>query len=110
MGRIVAARKKRILVADDDKTVRESFKQILEKQGYIVDLAETGIEALEKMWVRYCDLVIINMKLPDMTGEELQAKINSVMPHIKTTILGMIPVSPERLLTVVDDSLKRTSQ
>lgn len=104
----MAARKKRILVVDDDKTIRETLRQILEGEGHIVDVAETGIEALEKLWVRYCDLVIINMKLPDMTGEELQTKINNVMPHMKTIILGMEPVSPEKLLTVVDDSLKKT--
>ena len=106
----MTTRKKRILVVDDDKTVRETFKQILEKQRYIVDVAETGIEALEKLWVRHCDLVIINTKLPDMTGEELQTKINKVMPHMKTVILGMVPVSPEKLLTLVDNSLKKAQQ
>ena len=86
------------------------FRDDVPASRSIDDMAETGIEALEKLWVRYCDLVIINMKLPDMTGEELQTKVNKVMPHMKTTILGMVPISPENLVTIVDDLLKKTQQ
>ena len=103
-------RKKRILVVDDDRTVCETFKEILERHGHVVDVAETGIEALEKLWIRYCDLIIINTKLPDMTGGELETKMHKVMPSTKTIILGIEPVSVKRLLKMVDDLLKKTSQ
>ena len=55
--------KKRILVIDDDEVVRKNFKAILELEGYNVDTAVTGKEAIEKSNANFYDLALIDIRL-----------------------------------------------
>jgi len=66
--------KKKVLVVDDEKNIRMLFRDELEEAGYEVDLAESGKEALDKIDSSPPDLVILDIRMPDMTGiEVLQA-------------------------------------
>ena len=79
--------KKRILVVDDDVGILRVFKSILEKEGYLVDTAETGRDAIEKIKNEKFNVCLIDVKLPDMDGTDLLLKIaNSEM--IKIIITG----------------------
>jgi DNA-binding response OmpR family regulator len=98
--------KKRILVVYDDKAVRDSLEQILEMESYKVDTSGTGKEALEKLWARHYHLVIINSRLPDMTGEELKRKIEIIWSYIRVLMLGMKPIIPKKLLKIIEAKLK----
>jgi len=60
----------RILLADDEKHIRLVFKEELEEEGYIIDLASDGSEALEKLKGQHFDLVILDVKMPGMDGLE----------------------------------------
>jgi DNA-binding response OmpR family regulator len=65
---------KKILVVDDEKNIRILFRDELEEAGYEVELAESGNEALAKIDVAPPDLVILDIRMADMTGiEVLQA-------------------------------------
>ena len=101
----ILMQKKRILVVDDDKTILESLKQILEMKGYTIDIVETGIEALEKLWSQHYHLVIIDSGLPDVAGEKLQEKIGKIWSHIKIILLGIEPIFPEKLLRMIRNKL-----
>jgi len=57
-----------ILVIDDEYGVRSGIRQILELEGYRVDEAETGEEALEKLVGRRFDVALIDYRLPDIDG------------------------------------------
>jgi len=61
----------RILVVDDDEGIRESLSAALKTAGYLVDTAESGREAIEKLNGNYYNLAIIDIRLPDMEGTEL---------------------------------------
>jgi DNA-binding NtrC family response regulator len=61
----------RILVVDDDASIRTVFKVNLEANGYFVETAETGEEAIQKIINNYFDLMLIDIRLPDMMGTEL---------------------------------------
>ena len=63
--------KKRIIVIDDDKSILRTFTRILQKNGYEIDVAETGKEALEKSKKKPYDLALIDIRLPDMDGTDL---------------------------------------
>ncbi len=65
----------RILVVDDEELVRWTFNESLSGEGYKVDLAETGEEALDKYKRRKYDLVILDIKLPGIDGEEVLEKV-----------------------------------
>jgi CheY-like chemotaxis protein len=61
----------RILVVDDDDGIRESMKAILEDEGYNVDVAENGKEAIQKTQKKAYNLALLDIRLPDMEGVEL---------------------------------------
>lgn len=79
----------RILVVDDDGSIRKVLKTILEGEGYHVDIAENGQEALEKSNANFYNLALIDIKLPDMKGTELLTTMKVTMPKmIKIVITG----------------------
>lgn len=62
---------KTILVADDDKNIRELLETELGLEGYKVILANNGVEALRRIKDRTPDLLILDIKMPDMNGLEV---------------------------------------
>ncbi len=61
----------RILIVDDEASLREMLTLLLQRQGYQVDTADNGVAALEQIEQRSYDLIISDMKMPQMTGIEL---------------------------------------
>ncbi len=59
-----------ILIVDDEKDILEILRFNIEKEGYTVDLASNGLEALEKMKFRTPDLVLLDVMMPMMDGIE----------------------------------------
>lgn len=81
--------KKRVLVVDDDKVLLKSFKEVLESEGYLVDTAMTGREAIEKSEANFYNLTLIDIRLADMEGTELLARIRETTPKmVKIMITG----------------------
>ena len=71
---------KKILLADDEPYVIRLMKQSLEKAGYAVDSAPNGKIAYEKLQHSLPDVLITDIQMPQMTGEELCKKIAAEMP------------------------------
>jgi response regulator NasT len=69
-------RKLRILVADDERDTREYLYQILARQGHEVAGAETGRQLLELCRQVQPDLVVTDIRMPDMDGLEAAAAVN----------------------------------
>jgi len=123
-------REKKILVVDDDKAILKSFKSILESEGYIVDTAETGLEALEKTEAQFYNLLLLDIKLPDIEGTELLIEMHEYTPRMmKIMVTGhaslenaveslnlgadgyiIKPVKPEELLRVVEEKLREQEE
>ena len=64
-----------ILVIDDEKSIRNTLKEILEYEKFTVDLAEHGVEGLEKYQKGKYDIVLCDIKMPEMDGLEVLEKI-----------------------------------
>jgi DNA-binding NtrC family response regulator len=80
--------KKRVLIVDDDTYILRVFKGILEKEGYVVETAETGRGALEKIENEKFSVCLIDVKLPDMDGTEILRKMANDSETIKIIVTG----------------------
>ena len=69
-----------ILVVDDEETVRNLFQRILGEAGYQVTTAANGKEALYKLLLREADVVLLDIKMPEMSGVELLSKLMADLP------------------------------
>lgn len=65
----------RILIADDEESIREVLSIMLQREGYQVEVARDGVEAVHLLQDQMFDLVISDIKMPRMSGMELLAKI-----------------------------------
>ena len=90
----------KILVVDDDDALRESVVSILESEGYILDVARSGFEAEIKLQNQIYNLVLLDIKLPDITGLELLSKINKYTPRTKKIILTGFPDTESAIKSV----------
>ncbi len=76
-----------LLIVDDEKNIREGLGKALEMEGYNVFLAENGREGLETIQKNDMDLVIADLKMPELSGEELLKRISSSYPTLPVIIL-----------------------
>ena len=70
----------RILIVDDEFSVRNSLTAWFEDEGYTVDVAASGKEALAKLAESQWDIFFLDLKMPGMSGLELQKKIKDIQP------------------------------
>ena len=118
---------KSILIVDDDQGILKSFKDILEPEGYKVDTVATGVEAVEKCKAHPYNLAIIDIKLRDVEGTDLLARVHEILPRArKIMITGypsldnaidsvnlqadayiIKPVNPEMFLRVVAENMDK---
>jgi CheY-like chemotaxis protein len=114
---------KSVLVVDDDPNIVKTYKLVLESVGYSVDTARNGIEALFKSKKVHHDLIIIDMNLPDMLGNQLADQIKQEKPEIKIIMITgyssymeeldmlnidkmlMKPIPPEDLVDIAKKTL-----
>ena len=76
-----------ILVVDDDKSLANTFKLVLQSVGFNVDTAVTGLQALYKINRKPYDLVILDINLPDMLGDEVAEKIRETSDDVNIIMI-----------------------
>ncbi len=74
--------KSRILVVDDEESIREFLEIMLRKEGYEVTTAEDGAKGLEIIKKKNFDLVISDLQMPNMTGLELLKNVRDSYPEL----------------------------
>ncbi len=85
---------RKILIVDDDESIRYILARVLKKEGYIVETAETGEAAVEKSSRQPYDLTLVDLKLPDVDGTALLAKIRSL--NSETVIIMLTGYASEQ--------------
>ena len=122
--------KPRILIVEDDENIRKTMKNILQQQGYATDTAKTGQEAENKTRDKAYNLALLDIKLPDMEGTQLLAKLHDSTPKmVKIMVTGYPslenamealnqgadayvtkPVKPAKLLALIKEKLEKQNQ
>lgn len=77
----------KILVVEDDLSVRETLGMVLESSGYEVILLENGQEALRYLEKNWPDAMLLDLTLPEMTGEEVYQAIQSKFGKLPPTVI-----------------------
>jgi DNA-binding NtrC family response regulator len=116
-----------ILIVDDELSVRDSLQRWFAEDGYTVDTAANGAEALAKMQQRRWDILLLDIKMPGMDGMELQQRLNLVDPGLTVIFItahGSVdtavqalkagafdyctkPVDPDHLSHIVQNAIKQ---
>ena len=81
----------RILIVDDDESIREVLTSILTDEGYIVDAVDTGEKAIKATHEKFYNLALIDIRLPDMEGTKLLTKLKDTIPKIRKIIITGYP-------------------
>lgn len=122
--------KPRILIVEDDENIRKTMKNILQQKGYETDTAKSGKEAEQKAKTNFYNLALLDIKLPDMEGTQLLAKLHENTPKmVKIMVTGYPslenamealnqgadayvtkPVKPAKLLALIKEKLEKQNQ
>jgi DNA-binding NtrC family response regulator len=77
----------RILVVDDEQHVRQSLAAWFREDGYVVDVAGSGREALAHLAHDGADIMLVDIKMPGMDGLELHRKVKELAPDATVIIM-----------------------
>ena len=80
-----------ILVVDDDSDITWFFKNILEREGYSVDTASRGEDAISLARENDFDLAILDIVLPDIRGDKLAHKLDELITRLKIIFVSGYP-------------------
>jgi diguanylate cyclase (GGDEF)-like protein/PAS domain S-box-containing protein len=117
----------RILVVDDEARLRHSLRLLLQREGRQVDECATGGEAVDALSRQHYDLVLLDLRLPDMTGLQVMDRLKSQLSAVTVIVvsaddvidsaIGALrrgaydfvrkPYQPEELLNTVNNALQR---
>ena len=81
----------RLLVVDDEDRVRRLLQRALTAAGYTVDLAGTGTEGLLAAFTTAYDLVVLDLMLPDRSGDDVLADLLDYQPDARVIVVSAVP-------------------
>jgi CheY-like chemotaxis protein len=87
----VAANRNRILIADDDPIVRGSLAAVLESEGYLVDEARNGVEAVTRAIEHVPGLVLLDLNMPLLDGWRAFSQLDRVSPLLPIIVITARP-------------------
>jgi two-component system response regulator HydG len=102
--------KTRILVVDDEATARNGLGKLLEQEGYVVDLAGDGVEALASVSDNPPGLIITDLKMPNMDGMELLRQLGQrgiEIPTVVATAFGEVSTAVAAMRAGAQDYLTK---
>jgi len=92
--------KTRILIVDDDEPIRNALQRWFGLRGFEVDVAEDGLEAVEKCKITDYDALLMDLEMPRMGGIEAVARIRGHLPGVPVVVLtGYSDFSNDGLLS-----------
>lgn len=87
----MAAKKRKVLIVEDEAVVRESVRDWLIEDGYDVDVAANGEEALKKIEKEEFGVIVLDLKLPGIDGLQVFEHAKELKPKTKGVIITAYP-------------------
>lgn len=81
----------KILIVDDDVTIRQTLAEVLERQGYEVHYAEDGASALNLAAKHSYDLALVDLRLPDINGLEVMGSLRELDDRVLVVVMTAYP-------------------
>ena len=100
----------RILVVDDEESVRKMIAVLLQKEGYQVSISGSGEEALEMLGVGEVDLVLCDIRMPDLDGLQVLSRIRKSFPEVTVIMMsafGTVDLAVEAMKTGAYDYISK---
>ncbi|MFC1650716.1 response regulator [Candidatus Latescibacterota bacterium] len=94
----------KLLVVDDERNKGLLYEQELEDEGYDVDIATSGVEALEKFKMNSYDLVVLDIGMPEMDGLETLGRLVAIDNSIPVIIYTAFPSFKENFMSWAADA------
>src|SRR5258708_5604789 len=82
----------KLLLIDDDEELCEELKELLDAEGFIVDIALDGLKGLQYLQKRQYQIIILDLKLPGLNGYEVLKNIKKTNKLLKVMILSGRPL------------------
>ena len=80
---------KKLLIVDDDATLADLTRMILEENGYLVDIASDGVQGIKKILAGDYSVILCDMVMPNLAGDMFYAAVERVRPHLCRRFLFM---------------------
>ena len=126
----VPAGSDRILVIEDDRAVQKALRRLFESEGFTIDIAGNGVEGLEMFRAATPSVLVLDLSLPGMPGQDICREISRVAPSLPIIILSARaevmdkvlllelgahdyvtkPFSPRELLARVRTAMRRSTR
>jgi len=75
------------LVMEDERSVAKGLEMVLTEEGYLVDLAPTGRDALDIFASKPLDLLVADLRLPDINGMDVIQAVKTKQPNISVVVI-----------------------
>lgn len=96
----------KILIIDDERAIRNTLKEILEFEGYTIDVAENGRQGLDRALMGAYDLIFTDIKMPEMDGMEFLAKYREGMAQQNSEEAPVVVITGHGSVDAAVDALK----
>ena len=96
-----------VLIVDDDPFLADAFQMILEDAGFRVETAATGAQAISLAKEIQFKLVITDLRLPDIQGDELSRELKAILPRVSIVLLTGMSVPHQEVERDMDKVLQK---
>ena len=100
----------KVLVVDDEPVVNESCRRVLAREGFEVNTTESGQDGLSRAFAQHFDLVITDLKMPDLDGMEIVRTLRSQRPRTAVVVItgyGTVASAVEATRLGVSDYIEK---